>query len=142
MLNILWQMCDIIGLIFIASNGQILKNNLTIWSHCYQLTSIFRHARQSRTTCLGREEEIPSPAYRVTRFGKILQLWQYFKSFGHTCMGLLSVLQNFEHTLAIFYVVGQIFITASDRKMNNQCSHLATLLLKLTYFQRQKRDFV
>ena len=57
-------------------------------------------------------------------------------------MGLLSVLQNFEHTLAIFYVVGQIFITASDRKMNNQCSHLATLLLKLTYFQRQKRDFV
>ena len=29
----LWQICDIIGLIFIIANGQILKNNLTIWSH-------------------------------------------------------------------------------------------------------------
>ena len=33
MLSTLWQICDIIGLIFIASNGQTLKNNLTIWSH-------------------------------------------------------------------------------------------------------------
>ena len=34
MLSIFWQICDIIGLIFIAANGQILKNILTIWSHC------------------------------------------------------------------------------------------------------------
>ena len=27
------QICDIIGLIFIVSNGLILKNNLIIWSH-------------------------------------------------------------------------------------------------------------
>ena len=33
MLSILWQIWDIIGIIFIAANGQILKNNLTIWSH-------------------------------------------------------------------------------------------------------------
>ena len=33
MLSILWQICDMIGLIFIDVNGQILKNNLTIWSH-------------------------------------------------------------------------------------------------------------
>ena len=26
--------CDIIGLICIVANSQILKNNLTIWSHC------------------------------------------------------------------------------------------------------------
>ena len=32
-LIILWQVCDIIGLFFIAANGQILKNNLTTWSH-------------------------------------------------------------------------------------------------------------
>ena len=32
-LSIIWQICEIIGLIFIAANGQILKNNLTIWSH-------------------------------------------------------------------------------------------------------------
>ena len=31
MLIILWQIDDIIGLIFIVANGQILKNNLTIW---------------------------------------------------------------------------------------------------------------
>ena len=34
MLSLLWQLCDIIGLIFFVANGQILKNNLTIWSHC------------------------------------------------------------------------------------------------------------
>ena len=33
-LSSLWQICVIIGLIFIVANGQILKNNLTIWSHC------------------------------------------------------------------------------------------------------------
>ena len=33
MLSLLWQICDIIGLIFIVANGQILKTNLTIWSH-------------------------------------------------------------------------------------------------------------
>ena len=32
MLSLLWQICDIV-LIFIAANGIILKNNLTIWSH-------------------------------------------------------------------------------------------------------------
>ena len=32
-LSLLWQICDVIGLIFIDANGQILKNNLTIWSH-------------------------------------------------------------------------------------------------------------
>ena len=35
MLSTLWQMCDIIGLIFIGANGHILKNNLTIWSHWF-----------------------------------------------------------------------------------------------------------
>ena len=34
MLSLLWQICEIIGLIFIVVNGQILKNNPTIWSHC------------------------------------------------------------------------------------------------------------
>ena len=33
MLSLLWQIRYIIGLIFIVANGQILKNNLTIWSH-------------------------------------------------------------------------------------------------------------
>ena len=33
MLCLLWQICDIIVLIFIAANGQIWNNNLTSWSH-------------------------------------------------------------------------------------------------------------
>ena len=40
MLSLLWQICYIIGLIFIVANGQILKNILTIWSHCYDVTSV------------------------------------------------------------------------------------------------------
>ena len=36
MLSLLWQICDIIGLIFIVANGQILKNNITIRSHWKQ----------------------------------------------------------------------------------------------------------
>ena len=34
MLSPIWQICDIIRLIFIFANGQILNNDLTIWSHC------------------------------------------------------------------------------------------------------------
>ena len=30
MQSLVWQICDIIGLIFIVENDQILKNNLTI----------------------------------------------------------------------------------------------------------------
>ena len=36
-LSLLWQLCDIIGLIFIFANGKILNNNLTIWSHWLSL---------------------------------------------------------------------------------------------------------
>ena len=32
-LSLLWQICVIIGLVFILENGQILKNNKAIWSH-------------------------------------------------------------------------------------------------------------
>ena len=37
-LSWLWQICAIIELIFIFANGQILKINLTIWSHCSSLS--------------------------------------------------------------------------------------------------------
>ena len=38
LLSMLWQIYDIIGLILINANGQIFKNNnLTIWSHCFQV---------------------------------------------------------------------------------------------------------
>ena len=40
-LSILWQFCDIIGLIFIDANGQLLKNNITIWSHLSRVLSSF-----------------------------------------------------------------------------------------------------
>ena len=36
LLSLLWQICDIWGLILIVTNGQILKNNLTIRLHCRQ----------------------------------------------------------------------------------------------------------
>ena len=40
MLSLLWQICDVIGLVFIVANGQIFINNLTIWSHCSQMTAV------------------------------------------------------------------------------------------------------
>ena len=33
MMDLLWQIWNIIWLIFIVANSQILKSNLTIWSH-------------------------------------------------------------------------------------------------------------
>jgi len=35
MLSLLWQICDIIGLIYIVANSLFLKNDVTIWSHCF-----------------------------------------------------------------------------------------------------------
>ena len=37
LLSLLCKIWYIIGLILIVANGQILKNNLTIWSHCTEL---------------------------------------------------------------------------------------------------------
>ena len=64
MLSLLWQICDIIGLIFGVANGQILKNILTIWSHWLE-HSLFYAVRLNapllcskwpkRTSSLGRE---------------------------------------------------------------------------------------
>ena len=47
MLRLLWQICNFIGLIFILANGQILKNNLTIWSHCKRLFRAFLHLKEN-----------------------------------------------------------------------------------------------
>ena len=33
-LNLLWQFFNGIGQFFIGASGQVLKNNLAIWSHC------------------------------------------------------------------------------------------------------------
>ena len=38
-----WQIYVIFGLNFIAANGQILKNNLTIWSHWWKLPTTVLH---------------------------------------------------------------------------------------------------
>ena len=40
MLNLLWQICIISWLIFVVANGQILKNNLIIWSHWSPIAAI------------------------------------------------------------------------------------------------------
>ena len=44
MLSLLWQICDIIGLIFILATGQILKNNQTILSHCKRVSTAPRRS--------------------------------------------------------------------------------------------------
>ena len=40
MLSLLWQISDTIRLVFFSANGQILKNNLAIWSHWSTLIKI------------------------------------------------------------------------------------------------------
>ena len=35
-LDLLWQILCAIGQIFFYQNGQMLKNNLAIWSHCHR----------------------------------------------------------------------------------------------------------
>ena len=49
----LWQICDIIGLICIVANDQILKNNLTIWSHCSQPKAV----KQGRSMPLTKSKQ-------------------------------------------------------------------------------------
>ena len=48
-LSQLWQICDIIWLIFSVTNGQILKNNLTIWSHWLYHTLTAHHRAMTIT---------------------------------------------------------------------------------------------
>ena len=58
------KICDIIGLIFSVANGQILKNNRTIWSHClwfdvvrYKLTKMTRYIILQHFHCYKLKEK-------------------------------------------------------------------------------------
>ena len=49
---LIWQnaeptlaICDIFGLIFIVANGQVLKKNLTIWSHWLKASFLTKRLR-------------------------------------------------------------------------------------------------
>ena len=48
MLSLLLNFWYIIGLTFVVANGQILKNNLTIWSHWMKIYLFKREIEQSR----------------------------------------------------------------------------------------------
>ena len=65
MLSLLWQICDIIGLIFIVTNGQILKNNLTIWSHWSPLPS---SKTQDTVSKLSIDDWVPKPLLTICPF--------------------------------------------------------------------------
>ena len=60
-----WQICDNIGLIFIVANGQILKNNLTIWSHCQPPLKLICLQSIQQLHCMLCQ------AYRVGKYGTI-----------------------------------------------------------------------
>ena len=53
-LGILWRICYIIGLIFIVVNGPILKNNITIWSHCSRHKMTFEVCFLKKSKCRHR----------------------------------------------------------------------------------------
>ena len=55
--------------------------------------------------------------FSVTRFGEILQLWQYFKAFGFCLMINLALGKNFNLLWRIVYAIGQIFIVVNDQKL-------------------------
>ena len=40
-LILFWRICFIIGIIFIVTSGQILKNNLTMWSHGFSCSFVY-----------------------------------------------------------------------------------------------------
>ena len=89
MLSLLWQTCDIIGLICIVGNGQILKNNLTIWSHwrlpiflpiylslvpCLRVGTFFHFLQNGNRSKLvscsqGREQDWFDTSFKIAGFG-------------------------------------------------------------------------
>ena len=58
----------------------------------------------------------------VTRFGKISQLWQKYKSLGY-----FFIWQTFESTLAIFRAMGQRVFVINGPDIEKSSSRLATL---------------
>jgi len=58
----------------------------------------------------------------VTRFGEMLPFGQKYIVFGH----LFSIWQTFKPTLAYFYIIGQIFITAMA-KNPTKSNHVVTM---------------
>ena len=63
----------------------------------------------------------------VTRFGENSPLLQTFTSLWQIFDNLFLTWQNAESTLAIFDIIGQIFIAENDRIKKKQSGHLVTL---------------
>ena len=49
-ISYLAKQCYIIGLIFIVASGQILKHNLTIWSHCTHFIHVLKTSKIAYVT--------------------------------------------------------------------------------------------
>ena len=71
MLRLLWQIFDIIGLIFTVANVQILKNNITIWSH-YESDALLVQIQKLSKLLIPTEYfcDMMTVCYDLTKFDK------------------------------------------------------------------------
>ena len=63
----------------------------------------------------------------VTRFCKILPVWQLSKNLRLLFEGFFSVWTNYEHTFANVYSIGHILIVASGQVLKNQSNNMVTV---------------
>ena len=63
----------------------------------------------------------------VTRFCKILPVWQLSKNLRLLFEGFFSVWTNYEHTFANVYSLGHILIVASGQVLKNQSNNMVTV---------------
>ena len=81
MLSLLWQISDIIGLIFFVVNGQVLKNNVTIWSHCKK-PSLSRNESKTSFNQLSTSHHYTrhTAAAEISRYLKAIEISRYLKA--------------------------------------------------------------
>ena len=126
---ILWQIWDIIGLNIITTNGQILKNNVTIWSHCSSrlhpckspfgpiVTKVLQSSiyiyRDMRIGVLESEEERKGESWKI--FFSFFKKWAILASFPF----IFSLFRQTNNTiLQQMNVFGRLY-RASDNSDNN-----------------------
>ena len=106
----------------------MLKNNLTIWSHC----SHARCLNESATLCLRMHDwNLNRFIYvetSVTRFGKTLPLWQNLPVFGKFSTAYLVFGKMLSLLWQIWSIIWLIFIFCKWKNIDKYSNHLVTLV--------------
>ena len=131
MMSLLWQIWYIIGLIFIVANGQILKNDLNIWSHWWGWTVSNRFWRSWRGCCRpGCQGRGPPSGWQRTDLESRPWSWERPMRSGTSIIKLILLDQpaTLKHSSSNFYLINQMSLPQENWQLVQHVGNFVKLI--------------